>query len=55
MSHEDEIRKGDVVEHRATGQTWRVVSNVNGKVRVKGYGMSQTFLLGQVKKSPPRI
>jgi hypothetical protein len=49
-----QIVKGDVVEHKVTGQTWRVVSNVEGILRVKGYGMSLTLLLSEVKKAPPR-
>jgi hypothetical protein len=49
-----EIQKGDIVEHKATGQTWRVVANADGKLRVKGYGMSVTFLLHEVSKAPPR-
>ncbi len=49
-----EIAKGDIVEHKATGQTWRVVSNVDGTLRVKGYGVNTTFLLQEVKKAPPR-
>jgi hypothetical protein len=54
MSNEGEIGKGDVVEEKGTGQTWRVVSNAGGKVQVKGYGMSKTLLLHDVKKAPPR-
>lgn len=54
MKDSAEIGKGDIVEHKATGQTWRVVSNTDGKVRVKGYGMSLTYLLDEVKKAPPR-
>jgi flagella basal body P-ring formation protein FlgA len=49
------IQKGDIVEHKATGQTWRVVANTDGKLRVKGYGMSVTFLLHEVSKAPPRV
>lgn len=54
MSNQSEIAKGDVVEDKVTGQTWRVVSNTGGKVQVKGYGMSKTLLLQEVKKAPPR-
>lgn len=54
MSSGIEIEKGDIVEHKITGQTWRVVSNADGKLRVKGNGMSTTFLLQEVKKAPPR-
>jgi hypothetical protein len=50
----DKIEKGDIVEHKVTGQTWRVVSNVEGKLRVKGNGMSTTLLLSDVTKAPPR-
>jgi hypothetical protein len=48
------IQKGDIVEHKATGQTWRVVANSDGKLRVKGHGMNVTFLLHEVTKAPPR-
>jgi hypothetical protein len=54
MADDTQIRKGDIVEHTATGQTWRVVSNVDGTLRVKGHGMSTSFLLRDVKKAPPR-
>lgn len=54
MSSVIPIEKGDIVEHKATGQTWRVVSNTEGKLRVKGNGMSKTFLMHEVKKAPPR-
>ena len=54
MSDTIQIEKGDIVEHKTTGQTWRVVSNVDGTLRVKGNGMSTTFLLREVKKAPPR-
>ena len=49
-----DIAKGDIVEHLQTGQTFKVVSIADGKVRVKGNGQSTTFLLGQVKKAPDR-
>jgi hypothetical protein len=54
MSGDNEIKKGDIVEHKSTGQTWRVVSNVAGQLRVKGNGMSTTLLLNEVVKAPPR-
>jgi hypothetical protein len=54
MNDDSGIAKGDIVEHKITGQTWRVVSNAEGKIRVKGNGMSTTFLLQEVKKAPPR-
>jgi hypothetical protein len=54
MQADTQIEKNDIVEHLATGQTWRVVSNVNGTLRVKGNGMSTTLLLRDVKKAPPR-
>ncbi len=54
MSDSTQIEKGDIVEHKVTGQTWRVVSNVDGMLRVKGNGMSTTLLLRDVKKAPPR-
>lgn len=50
----EEISKGDIVEHVATGQTFRVVSNVDGQLRVKGHGQSVTLPLSAVKKAPPR-
>jgi hypothetical protein len=55
MNETTAIEKGDIVEHKVTGQTWRVVSNVDGKLRVKGNGMSTTFLLNEVTKAPPRV
>jgi hypothetical protein len=54
MNSATEIEKGDIVEHKITGQTWRVLSNIDGKLRVKGNGMSTTFLLKEVEKAPPR-
>jgi hypothetical protein len=54
MSTDTQIVKGDIVEHKGTGQTWRVVSNSDGKLRVKGNGLSTTLLLAEVKKAPPR-
>jgi hypothetical protein len=54
MSNGTQIEKGDIVEHKVTGQTWRVMSNVDGTLRVKGNGMSTTLLLGEVEKAPPR-
>jgi hypothetical protein len=54
MSDGTEVEKGDIVEHKITGQTWRVVSNTDGKLRVKGNGMSTTFLLHEIKKARPR-
>lgn len=54
MSEGNQIAKNDIVEHKVTGQTWRVVSNIDGKLRVKGNGMSTTFLLTEVKKAPAR-
>ena len=54
ISNDTGIEKGDIVEHKVTGQTWRVISNVDGKLRVKGNGMSKTFLLQEVSKAPPR-
>jgi hypothetical protein len=54
ISDGTQIEKGDIVEHKTTGQTWRVISNIDGKLRVKGNGMSTTFLVRDVKKAPPR-
>ena len=54
MCDATQIEKGDIVEHKTTGQTWRVVSNIDGKLRVKGNGMSTTLFLRDVKKAPPR-
>ena len=48
------ISKGDIVEHKTTGQTWQVMSVADGKLRVKGNGQSLTFLLSEVKKAPDR-
>ena len=50
----DEIAKGDIVEHKKTGQTWKVLSIASGKLRVKGNGQSLTLLLNEVKKAPAR-
>jgi hypothetical protein len=54
MNNNSQIAKGDIVEHQATGQIFRVVSNVDGKLRVKGNGMTKTLMLSEVKKAPPR-
>jgi len=48
------IAKGDIVEHKKTGQTWKVLSIAAGKLRVKGNGQSMTLLLNEVKKAPDR-
>jgi hypothetical protein len=37
-----------------TGQTWKVLSVDEGKLRVKGNGTSMTLLLNEVKKAPDR-
>lgn len=54
MGADKPIAKGDIVEHSGTGQTWLVLSNVDGKLRVKGNGLSQTLLLDEVKKVADR-
>lgn len=54
MGNDTRIEKGDIVEHKVTGQTWRVLSNVDGMLRVKGNGMSTTLLVRDVNKAPPR-
>ena len=51
---ETAIKKDDIVEHKVTGQTWKVLSVSDGKLRVKGNGTSMTFLLQEVKKAPDR-
>lgn len=48
------IKKDDIVEHKVTGQTWKVLSVDEGKLRVKGNGTSMTLLLNEVKKAPDR-
>jgi hypothetical protein len=54
MTDHTRIEKGDVVEHTVTGQTWRVLSNVDGTLRVKGNGTSTTLLVREVTKVPPK-
>ena len=49
-----QIRKGDIVEHKATGQTWKVLSTSEGTVRVVGNGRTEIFSLTEVRKAPDR-
>lgn len=49
-----EIKKGDIVENIRSGQTFRVMSIADGKLKVKGNGLSTSFALSEVKKAPPR-
>lgn len=48
------IKKDDIVEHNVTGQTWKVLSVDEGKLRVKGNGTSMVLLLSEVTKAPDR-
>ena len=50
----DEIKKGDIVEHLGTGQTFKVVSIAADKLKVKGNGTSLMLALGSVRKAPDR-
>ena len=48
----DEIKKGDIVEHLGTGQTFKVVSITADKLKVKGNGTSLMLAMASVKKAP---
>jgi hypothetical protein len=50
----EEIKKGDIVEHLGTGQTFKVVSIAADKLKVKGNGTSMVLAVGSVKKAPDR-
>ena len=54
MTSDNEIKKGDIVENLRSGQTFRVMSIVDGRLNVKGDGLSTSFGLSEVKKAPPR-
>ena len=54
MGNDGKFFKGDIVEDRMTGQTFRVVSNVDGKLSVKGNGLTKVLLLSEVTKAPDR-
>ena len=50
----DEIKKGDIVEHLGTGQTFKVVSITADKLKVKGNGTSLMLALGSREEGADR-
>jgi hypothetical protein len=48
------IKKDDIVEHKVTGQTWKVTAVADGKFKVKGNGTTLILLANEVRKAPDR-